>query len=478
MPTRAAIYLRISSDPDGTSTATQRQLLDCKRYAKLKGWKVAEVFEDIDVSAYNKAIRRPRYEEMLAGLRTGRFDGVLVWKLDRLVRRVSEFEKFWEICGAADATLASFNESIDTGSEIGMLIVRILVAFAEMESANTRLRVKASEAERARAGKPKLIGMRPYGITADWSALVPDEAERIREAADRVLAGESLRSISLDWNARGIPTSTGKRWESISLRTLLRQERLWGLRTYAGETVELVGVPRILDEPTGTALAAALDVRAGIGANGNNNNRRSHLLSGLLTCGKCGADAKACGAKMVAGKYLYRAGKRYPRYVCEAPPRGCAGTSLQMEAADRIVSDMALYRLESPRMVTMLKAHDVSASKDAKLMAELAGAEGRQRDLEAQWARGQLSIDRLDSRQRQLDQVIDGLRRELALTRRAQPVRKLLEERASIRDAWEELPTGRKRAILETLLERVVVHRPTRLGNVMDIKRFEPIWRV
>jgi site-specific DNA recombinase len=465
---RMAVYLRISKDPDGTSTATQRQLRDCKRYTQLKGWKIAQVFEDVDVSAYDEARRRPRYEELLDGLAAGDFDGVLVWKLDRLVRRVSEFERFWKVCSGAGAILASFNESIDTSTEIGMLIVRILVAFAQMESASTSLRLRALEAERARAGIPKRTGYRPYGISADWSELVADEAARIREAAERVLAGESVRSICLDWNAQGVPSSTGKRWVPIMLKSLLVQPRLWGQRVYAGETVTLIGVPSILDEETGQALIARLASAR------QDPTPRIHLLSGLLRCWKCGGEQRMGG-----GAYLYHAdGRRIPRYVCPAPPEGCAGTTVQMESADRIVSDMVLYRLDSPELAKMLKARRGSATKDATLMNDLAAAEGRQRELDAAWARGEMSGERLASRQRELDEVIDGLRRQLALIRQVEPLERILGEPSGLRSTWNALPTSRQRAIIDVLIEKIVVHPPTTRGPTVDVNRFEPIWRV
>jgi DNA invertase Pin-like site-specific DNA recombinase len=58
-----------------------------------------------------------------------------VWKLDRLVRRTREFERFWEICEKAGVRLASVNDTIDSSTPTGMVVVKILMAFAEMEAA-------------------------------------------------------------------------------------------------------------------------------------------------------------------------------------------------------------------------------------------------------------------------------------------------------------------------------------------------------
>src|SRR6266508_1831030 len=124
-----AIYARLSQDRDGTQTATARQVADCRALAAAKGWPVAGVYEDTDLTAYRR-VNRPAYERLLAYLEAGEVDGVLVWKLDRLVRHPAEFERFWAVCERRGAILASVHEPVDTSSELGLVIVRILVAFA------------------------------------------------------------------------------------------------------------------------------------------------------------------------------------------------------------------------------------------------------------------------------------------------------------------------------------------------------------
>ena len=69
---------------------------------------------------------------------------MVVWKLDRLVRRPSEFESFWEACEAAGVALVSATEPVDTSHELGLALVRILVTFASLESATISLRSKAT----------------------------------------------------------------------------------------------------------------------------------------------------------------------------------------------------------------------------------------------------------------------------------------------------------------------------------------------
>ena len=75
-PQAAAIYARISSDPDGTRMAITRQIEDCRAFAQRRRWQVADCYVDDDISAYSGR-RRPEYERMLSDLGTGRVGPVL-----------------------------------------------------------------------------------------------------------------------------------------------------------------------------------------------------------------------------------------------------------------------------------------------------------------------------------------------------------------------------------------------------------------
>ena len=83
--TRAAIYCRISDDREGGALGVKRQEDDCRALAERRGWPVAEVFVDNDVSAYNGHVR-PAYRRMLDAMKAGEVDAVVVWHLDRLHR--------------------------------------------------------------------------------------------------------------------------------------------------------------------------------------------------------------------------------------------------------------------------------------------------------------------------------------------------------------------------------------------------------
>jgi DNA invertase Pin-like site-specific DNA recombinase len=177
---------------------------------------VVRVIDDVDVSAHDKNVKRPGFERLKRLIEGRDIDAVVVWKLDRLVRRPSEFESFWESCETANVALVSATGPIDTSHELGLALVRILVTFASLESATISLRSKASNRAGAERGSA-LPGPTPYGFLPGMRALCEPEAAAIREAAARLIDGETVGDICRDWADRGI-TLRGRRFTPEALR--------------------------------------------------------------------------------------------------------------------------------------------------------------------------------------------------------------------------------------------------------------------
>jgi site-specific DNA recombinase len=457
MPARLAIYTRLSKYTDPTNLpGTDRQEKDCRAVAEVKGWPVAKVYTDLDVSAYRRGTERPSYEAMLEDLRTGAVDGVLVWKLDRLVRRSAEFERLWLVCEEAGATLASATDPIDTSTELGMVIVRVLVAFAQLESATMSLRIRRAKEESAKAGNPRHGGRRPYGLTKDWAAIVPTEAERIRAAADRVIAGESLRSIVLDWRADGVLNPSGLDWSHQGLRSMLLSRRLEGMREFRGEVVAEGCWPAILDASTAAQVRATLsDPSRHIIHIG-----RSYLLTGLVW-GWCGHRLR--GGMSGAGK---------PRYLCPSPPQGCGrcaslAAPLEAEVVARLVRAVdatAVERARSKRTGGYVAAADAVLAGEAKL-AELARS----------WAADEIDATSWAAARKEVEARLTDARRRL---RRVEPVLSPWAGHGSqLAIAWESMTVAGQRAVLGSFIDRITLAFVGRRTRVFDPDRVRIEWR-
>ncbi|MBJ7479697.1 recombinase family protein [Rhodococcus sp. (in: high G+C Gram-positive bacteria)] len=96
LPSSAAVYVRQSLDrAEGASI--QRQIEDTQKLAHSLGWTIGEVYEDNDVSAYNRRKKRPSWTRMLDDLRSGKHDGVIFYDLDRMARQPRDLEDLIDI---------------------------------------------------------------------------------------------------------------------------------------------------------------------------------------------------------------------------------------------------------------------------------------------------------------------------------------------------------------------------------------------
>ncbi len=329
MTTTVAIYTRLSKDESGTQTATKRQEQACRAFAALREWEVDGAYEDVDLSAFKKGVVRPSYEALLEAIQERRVAGVVVWKLDRLVRRPAEFERFWAVCEANGAILASATEPIDTSTDLGVALVRILVSFAGLESATLGLRIRAKLNEQAKAGAPpSIVG---FGFKRNPFRVVPRQAALIRDAAERVLSGESLRSIAAEWNRKGVRTNRGNAWSYSTVKNVLTSRRLAGDRIHMGEVVATDCWPAILDRSTSERLRVMLTAPS----KQENANFRRHLLTGLVFCGRCDA---ALYTTSKGGVLAYR---------CPSPPKGCGKLQINCASLDQYVLEAACQHLDN-----------------------------------------------------------------------------------------------------------------------------------
>src|SRR3712207_2313345 len=230
--TAVAVYARISQDRDGEGLGVKRQLDDCRAEAQRRGWTVAGEYVDDDVSAFSGKFR-PAYTRLLADLADGLRDAVIVWHLDRLHRRPIELEQFVATCTRAGVSdVVTLHGNFDLGTGDGLLVARLLSAVAANESDAKRRRGRRKMQELAEAGKPHGGGTRPFGFEADKVTHRADEAEVIRDLAARALAGESLTSLTKWLDDTDVRTVTGKPWRTPTVRQLLLNPRIYGMRSH------------------------------------------------------------------------------------------------------------------------------------------------------------------------------------------------------------------------------------------------------
>jgi site-specific DNA recombinase len=464
-PTAVAVYARISQDRDGDGLGVKRQVDDCRAEAGRRGWPVAEVYIDDDVSAYSGKVR-PAYARLLADLADGLRDAVIVWHLDRLHRRPIELEQFVATCTRAGvADVVTLHGNFDLGSGDGLLVARLLSAVAANESDSKRRRGRRKMQELAEAGKPHGGGTRPFGFDADKVTHRADEADVIRDLAARALAGESLTSLTKWLDESGVRTVTGRPWRTPTVRQLLLNPRMYGMRSHRGETLTPAVWQPIITAADGEKLRILLTDPA----RRTNRSARRYLLSGMCRCGRCGAVLLSV-PRFETRRYLCRKGTDFD---------GCGGIAITAGLLERFIADAVLLRLDSPAMEAALTGSGHDDEEASRLAATIQSDTERLDELTVMYADGEIDRAGLRKARERIENRRASNRRALARMTQHSALDGLIGNGEQLRQQWADLNLTRQVAIIKAVLDHVVIQPATHPGRKgLDITRVEPVWRL
>jgi len=155
MPTRVAIYARVSTTNHGQDVGMQTREL--KQFAEARGWQIVGEYLDSGVSGAKDS--RPELNRLMADAHRRRFDVVCVWRFDRFARSVSHLLRALETFKALGIDFVSYSEQMDTSTPAGKMVFTVLGAVAELERSLIVERVKAglrnARAKGKTLGRPK-----------------------------------------------------------------------------------------------------------------------------------------------------------------------------------------------------------------------------------------------------------------------------------------------------------------------------------
>jgi DNA invertase Pin-like site-specific DNA recombinase len=208
---RCAIYTRKSSE-DGleqefNSLHAQREA--CAAYIasqKHEGWVLLPDHYD-DGGLSGGSLERPALQQLLDDVASGRVDQIIVYKIDRLTRSLSDFSKIVDILDAAEASFVSVTQSFNTATSMGRLTLNMLLSFAQFEREVTAERIRDKIAASKRKGL-WMGGQVPLGYDADGRSLKirEDEAKTIRSLFDLYEEHGTVKSVGAEAGRRGLRT--------------------------------------------------------------------------------------------------------------------------------------------------------------------------------------------------------------------------------------------------------------------------------
>ena len=483
-PLRGVIYGRQSLTRDG-SLSRQDQIASGTEEAKRHNVEVVkELIEPPSTGAYrNRGKDRPRWAELLELVRDGKVQVVIAFKTDRLSRGGGPgWAPLIEAAEQAGLNPDRFVLIVGSGF-MSEFEIGIRASMDREESKKSSDRVKQFKARDAMEGRPAMGGPRPFGFLPDRVTHDPEEAELIRSAARRLLAGESVRGLVRDWNSRGLRTSTGREWAPSKLAVCLTSARIVGLREYdsdhdsdgQGRNLKIVGPAiwePILDRPTWERLRARL--------RGSPAQKRprgaAYLLTGFIYCGKC-------GQAMYGGRQGSSYGKGTSpdnhRYVCLKHKKGwganCGSNSILTAPTDEYVTERVLEEFESRHFVARLRrANRTEVDLEAK-EAELVDCETRLVELAAEYGNGTIPKREWIAMRKGAEARLERALAAVIPLRQAVGLADL-GNLGTLRDRWHDpespMSLDTKRAAIAAVVERITVGPVVKYGRIDG--RLEP----
>ncbi|MBQ6718900.1 MAG: recombinase family protein [Oscillospiraceae bacterium] len=234
---RIAIYSRKSRfTGKGESIGNQVEL--CRDYVRnLFGEACAGrcvVFEDEGFSGGN--LKRPDFQRMMAEVRKRKFRAIVVYRLDRISRNISDFAGLIDELSKLDVSFVSIREQFDTSTPMGRAMMFIISVFSQLERETIAERIRDNMHELAKTGR-WLGGNAPTGfrseevskVTADGRTRksfklvpIPEEAEIPRLIFDLYTKTDSLTAVEAELLRRRIKTRQGRDFTRFAIKAILQ----------------------------------------------------------------------------------------------------------------------------------------------------------------------------------------------------------------------------------------------------------------
>ena len=359
----AVIYARYSSSAQNEQSI-DGQIRVCREYAERNGMTV--LHEYIDKAVSGRTDNRPAFQRMIADAKSGQFQYIIVYMLDRFSRDRYDSVYYKRELERYGVHVVSATEQLGSGDE-GVILEAILESMAEMFSRKLAVRVKNGMQQSAINGT-YVGGPVPFGYKVVDKKLVVDSpsAHVVKQIFEWYAAGIGKMEILRRLKEQGYNTNTGRPFSINSLTTLLKNKKYVGIYLYDGQEVT-GGCPRIIDDVLFAKAQKILS--ASKRSSASKKAKVEYLLQGRAFCGYC-------GAPMVGESGRGKSGTIYNYYACAKKKRhhSCNKKNEKKGYIEWYVVEQTVQYVLDPMRIELI-AHAVverfNQSKDVTLLTSL-----------------------------------------------------------------------------------------------------------
>lgn len=361
---KVILYIRVSTKgqaEDGYSLAFQKEKL--LAYCKAMDYAVVGIYVDDGYTGSN--LDRPGIQRIIEESSKGKFDAVLVYKLDRLSRSQKHTMYMLEdVFIPNDIAFVSMNESFDTSTQFGVAMVGILSVFAQLERANISERTFDGRKGRAKEGKFHGGGYHPIGYDYINGELVINdkEAEQVRMVYEYYSMGMTITEICN--RMEGYKTKHGD-WHHPGTVANVLDNPLYSGTIHFDDVLSPDSHTAIISKELYNTVAS---MRSGEYKKAKKDSK--YMLSGLVYC-------KNCGARYFVKKnpnknlfYCCHSRAKVNKLMVKDPM--CKNKNWRKEDLESIVYDEIKRLSDNPHLLYELKKAPVfTGGKDDTVQEEL-----------------------------------------------------------------------------------------------------------
>lgn len=231
---KTAVYIRVSTEDQAHKGHSLDEQLDrIKENCKYNHYNIAKVFREDGKSAKDMK-GRPEFLKMIKGVIDGKYNNIVIYKLDRLTRSIRDLEEILTLCEEHNCNLVSVTEDINTSTAFGKFFIRLVILLAQLEVEQTRERTIMGLVGTVKQGIP--IGRIPLGYKRDETNPDPklkkraiineEEAKTVRKIFDWYLKGYSFYYIAQMLIEEG---NTQMQWKDWAIQKIITN------RLYCGD---------------------------------------------------------------------------------------------------------------------------------------------------------------------------------------------------------------------------------------------------
>jgi len=343
-PNRVSFYIRISTDEDHQKYSLGAQTERLEAFSKAswgEDWRLHKVYRDTESGTH---MNRPGLEEMLFDAEAQAFDTLLVFRVDRLSRKVRELALMVDELTKHGVVLKSITEPFDTANAAGKMMLQMLGVFAEFEHATIVERTKVGMEKKAKGGR-FVGGNVPFGYRLDpeKGLVVHEEEALIVRKLFRMYAIGKMGSSAIckEFNETGLRNRNGRKWgRRVALYMIKNPVYIGKIRwheiLYDGTHDPLVS------EELFRSAQEVLEERNEDLKGRQFRHGEDRLLTGVIKCAKCGSHMFGGGGS--------KNGVTVPYYVCSKRfnDQACDQDYVRMDLLDgAIIHDIkAMFRDE------------------------------------------------------------------------------------------------------------------------------------